>query len=768
MIKHYLKRSTMLLAATAVAVTASADTWRDVTNQYVKDPTYIPGWQGVINAVGEGVGEVWNSAFKAYQVITDAPVGKYTLTANALYRCGNNEYSAQNMPGNANLHKAYIFINNTRTPVKGLFEEDVDPAPNGLYDANVAFGNGKYVNTVTADHPGGDLVIGIANPGCYWDEWTAFDNFELTGPNGKVNIVNGDFSEGFDSQRSWNNVNSGSKEKTPDTQKDGSSGGAYRKCGGSPYKYGQQIELPAGTYRWGMLSFHRYGSELDAQGNYYHHKTGIKQDAAYGNYGRTPKDWYLANDYDTKAIDANAYLFVSKNATCPKDLNWEDDLGDLTEGVDMRTRIKDVWEIFHGDLDAMPHNNPCGPVKDGDHGCDDAGLAYETANKCNYFHDSGNEREAAAAFYANPEKFYHYVEFTLDKPTKVWVGMGKNSDTKDGYWQPWADQTLMQLVEKTTDGDGTEANPYLITTAQDIEDMTKKIGDGKTVYFRLEEDIDMTGINHLPTMGSDGANYTNGTLHFDGNNHVISNLTSIATSYEFYYASLFGVFRGSVKNLGLVDVNLKSGLGVAGIGGYCAYTDPGTVDNVFVTGNIEGVGAYAGGIAGTNSAALTISNSYVIANVISDTKYVGGLVGRGRSSITINNCYVAGKVETTSGTASLVATTDKASGVSLTLNNVAAVNTGAADATNYGSQATGTVQTNLDNVATWAAFNQGKKYNNYPALNWQGTATGVDNIDVDDTEAPVEYYNLQGIRVENPTNGLYIKRQGSKATKVIL
>ena len=34
--------------------------------------------------------------------------------------------------------------------------------------------------------------------------------------------------------------------------------------------------------------------------------------------------------------------------------------------------------------------------------------------------------------------------------------------------------------------------------------------------------------------------------------------------------------------------------------------------------------------------------------------------------------------------------------------------------------------------------------------------------------APVEYYNLQGIKVENPAGGVYIKRQGGNATKVVL
>ena len=43
----------------------------------------------------------------------------------------------------------------------------------------------------------------------------------------------------------------------------------------------------------------------------------------------------------------------------------------------------------------------------------------------------------------------------------------------------------------------------------------------------------------------------------------------------------------------------------------------------------------------------------------------------------------------------------------------------------------------------------------------------IETIDAD-TNAPVEYFNIQGIRVENPTNGLYIRRQGSKVSKVLV
>ena len=44
---------------------------------------------------------------------------------------------------------------------------------------------------------------------------------------------------------------------------------------------------------------------------------------------------------------------------------------------------------------------------------------------------------------------------------------------------------------------------------------------------------------------------------------------------------------------------------------------------------------------------------------------------------------------------------------------------------------------------------------------------GVENVVVDEN-APVEYYNLNGIRVANPENGIYIRRQGNKVSKVLV
>jgi hypothetical protein len=45
--------------------------------------------------------------------------------------------------------------------------------------------------------------------------------------------------------------------------------------------------------------------------------------------------------------------------------------------------------------------------------------------------------------------------------------------------------------------------------------------------------------------------------------------------------------------------------------------------------------------------------------------------------------------------------------------------------------------------------------------------TGIEGVEAD-ANAPVEYFNLQGIRIANPSRGIYVKRQGSAVTKVLV
>lgn len=47
-------------------------------------------------------------------------------------------------------------------------------------------------------------------------------------------------------------------------------------------------------------------------------------------------------------------------------------------------------------------------------------------------------------------------------------------------------------------------------------------------------------------------------------------------------------------------------------------------------------------------------------------------------------------------------------------------------------------------------------------------ASGVEEIEATPDDSEVEYYNLQGIKVENPSTGIYLRRQGKTVTKVLV
>ena len=46
--------------------------------------------------------------------------------------------------------------------------------------------------------------------------------------------------------------------------------------------------------------------------------------------------------------------------------------------------------------------------------------------------------------------------------------------------------------------------------------------------------------------------------------------------------------------------------------------------------------------------------------------------------------------------------------------------------------------------------------------------SGVETVATDAADAPAEYFNLQGIRVAEPTNGIYIVKQGNKVSKQVV
>lgn len=265
-------------------------------------------------------------------------------------------------------------------------------------------------------------------------------------------------------------------------------------------------------------------------------------------------------------------------------------------------------------------------------------------------------------------------------------------------------------------GSGTAEDPYQIATAADIEDMHNLVKADEMVYFVQTADIDMSGITtHYAPVGATGQSYKF-PLNYDGRNHVIKNFAPTNDNWggeDCYAQSVFGVFSGELKNLGIVDINLnaaKSGRAGA-IGGYLgqseAKVDVTKVSNVYVTGKIVGgAESYSGGLFGTTGTAVELNNCYVDIEMVGTA---GGknaaFAGRLNHAATINNCYIAGTV---SGNANLVCFENKAAS---TINGLVVFATGSettglvspsAKPTMANSE--GTKAAGVEEVLSWSAF----------------------------------------------------------------
>lgn len=203
-------------------------------------------------------------------------------------------------------------------------------------------------------------------------------------------------------------------------------------------------------------------------------------------------------------------------------------------------------------------------------------------------------------------------------------------------------------------GAGTATNPYQIRTPEQMNTIGANSADwGKC--FKLMADIDMsvyTGTQYN-IIGELLSPFT-GT--FDGNGHVVSNLTS--TTENETLAGFFGcISNATIKNLGLENINVYSGQSCAG--GLAGYQQESTIINCYTTGTVRSLGITnisnipegAGGLVGFQYAGMIIDCHSTVS--VSCSKYAGGLVGYGQFGM-ISNCYSAGNVTSSSHAGGLV------------------------------------------------------------------------------------------------------------------
>ena len=201
-------------------------------------------------------------------------------------------------------------------------------------------------------------------------------------------------------------------------------------------------------------------------------------------------------------------------------------------------------------------------------------------------------------------------------------------------------------------GDGTQENPYVILRPEQLDHMHDVLVKDKMVWFVLGDDVDMEGFDweQLNTTPSSQRYWIN----FDGQGHVIRNLSSGGTKY---YPSFFGTMCGEIRNTGFVNAKVDAAAsGAAVIGGTLGHSTfkdaegnllPVIIENCYVTGSVTGKG-YVGAIGGTlGSSPVTIRNCYSAVTVVAEGSsacYGGGLVGRVRTNLLMENCYAAGGV----------------------------------------------------------------------------------------------------------------------------
>ncbi len=206
--------------------------------------------------------------------------------------------------------------------------------------------------------------------------------------------------------------------------------------------------------------------------------------------------------------------------------------------------------------------------------------------------------------------------------------------------------TAASAADPAFGGSGSEADPYILTGAADLEALSEAVnnnvsGDTGAYYASAHYRINVPG--SVKTLTLDGAFTPIGTEQnpfngsFDGNGVIIIGLTINSEDN----AGLFGYIgaSGSVTRVGLYDSSVTGTANVGGIAGYNA----GTISESFNYGSVSGE-ARVGGLVGANAGRVENSFAKGTASASQSEAYLGGIVGDNLSGI-VMYCFAQVDVE---------------------------------------------------------------------------------------------------------------------------
>lgn len=198
-------------------------------------------------------------------------------------------------------------------------------------------------------------------------------------------------------------------------------------------------------------------------------------------------------------------------------------------------------------------------------------------------------------------------------------------------------------------GTGTEQDPYIIKTVQDLIDIENNL----SAYFLMLADIDLTSYTDWVPIGYGIGDFSG---EINGIGHVISNMKFSAqhgaTGETVYYGLFNKVDGGVIKNLYIEDIyaNTTDDAYPQYFGGITGSLLSGTIEQCYTTGyaSILSVGSssgatYLGGISGRNSG--TIKNCWsdveLYANQTDGDRFlhIGGIVAYCSSGGIVEKCF---------------------------------------------------------------------------------------------------------------------------------
>jgi hypothetical protein len=201
-------------------------------------------------------------------------------------------------------------------------------------------------------------------------------------------------------------------------------------------------------------------------------------------------------------------------------------------------------------------------------------------------------------------------------------------------------------------GDGSEENPFQITTLADLKFLSENDCHWDK-HFIQTTDIDATAssgwnggtgfspIGYYKDVTFD--KYFTGS--YDGQGHTIIGLTIMRTSAPIGHGQgMFGnTVDATIMGIGLLNVNIYKGDGGMSVGGLVADAISTTISRSYVTGDVKGAGT-VGGLVGSLMDNSSIIESFATCEVTGTDEYIGGLVGISYYTSSIWDSYSTGKV----------------------------------------------------------------------------------------------------------------------------